>query len=408
MKTILLCGNGLSGEIIPTIKSWGYKVALISEFPFDVGTSDADFFIEANSKDPDVALCAAKSFVGSGVKIDGVISLCWDTAISVATIADELNLNSVSIASAKKATYKNLRSDTFREHGIPSPRYVVINSYEHLLQRIKEFNFPIILKPIDQSSSKGVIRVDSMGSLGFAYAHCKSFSESKGIILNEYLVGSEHSVEGLMISGEFYMTAISDRVFQYEKYHPFFVEVGDVMPTSRPEDVKNKLYEVTRNAALSLGLTTGVVKGDLVYSMTQGVKVLEIAARLGGPRFGTEMVPLSNGTNILKATIQQAVGDEINMDLLLSKFSKGMVNRSVTLDPGIIESVSDINSLKRCEGYYSFKWWGSELKVGDEIQPTQYGCGGVAYIIAVGETRIKAIENADRIERGIKIITSSR
>lgn len=180
------------------------------------------------------------------------------------------------------------------------------------------------------------------------------------------------------------------------------------MPTSLPEKAKNELYEVTRDAALSLGLTRGVVKGDLVYSARKGVNVLEVAARLGGPRFGTEMVPLSNGTTILKAAIQQAVGDEINMDLLLPKFSKGMVNRSIALDPGVIQSISDVDSLKKCEGYYSFKWWGSELKVGDEIPPIQYGCGGVAYIIAVGSTRAKAIENADRIERRIKINTSQR
>ncbi|WPN49454.1 ATP-grasp domain-containing protein [Pseudomonas sp. P8_241] len=408
MKTILLCGNGLSGEVIPTIKTWGYKVALISEFPLDVGTSEADIFVEANSKDPEAALGAAKSLVESGVEINGVISLCWDTAISVATIAAELDLYSVSIASAMKATHKDLRSDAFRKHGVPSPKYAVVNSYEQLLQRIQEFEFPVILKPIDQSSSKGVIRVDSIGSLGFAYAHCKSFSDKKDIMLNEYLIGTEHSVEGLMVDGDFYLTAISDRVFHYEKYHPFFVEVGDVMPTFLPEKVKNELYEVTRDAALSLGLTRGVVKGDLVYSARKGVNVLEVAARLGGPRFGTEMVPLSNGTTILKAAIQQAVGDEINMDLLLPKFSKGMVNRSIALDPGVIQSISDVDSLKKCEGYYSFKWWGSELKVGDEIPPIQYGCGGVAYIIAVGSTRAKAIENADRIERRIKINTSQR
>lgn len=408
MKTILLCGNGLSGEIIPTIKSWGYRVALISEFPFDVGTSDADAFIEANSKDPKAALCAAKGLVESGIEINGVISLCWDTAISVATIAAELGLYSVSITSAMKATHKDLRSETFREYGVPSPKYAVISSYEQLLQIVQEFEFPVVLKPIDQSSSKGVIRVDSIKDLGFSYVHCKSFSERADIMLNEYLVGSEHSVEGMMVDGIFYLTAISDRVFHYDKYHPFFVEVGDVMPTVLSEDVKKELYDVTRSAALSLGLTTGVVKGDLVYSARKGVSVLEIAARLGGPRFGTEMVPLSNGTNILKAAIQQAVGDEINMDLLLPKFSKGMVNRSITLSSGIIQSISDIDSLKNCKGYYSFKWWGGELKVGDEISPIQYGCGGVAYIIAVGSTRAKAIENANGIERSIIITTSPR
>jgi len=34
MKTILLCGNGLSGEVIATIKSWDYKVALMSELQY--------------------------------------------------------------------------------------------------------------------------------------------------------------------------------------------------------------------------------------------------------------------------------------------------------------------------------------------------------------------------------------
>jgi biotin carboxylase len=408
MKTILLCGNGMSGEVIGTIKGWGYKVALISEFPNDVGTSDADFYIEANSKEAEGALSAVERFIEEGVKIDGVVSLCWDSAISVAMIAKKLGLFSVSLDSALKSTMKDKRSDAFSKCGIPAPAYAVINSYDELVQKIRDFKFPVILKPVDQSSSKGVVKVHDMGGLSLAYMHCKKFTGCDSIILNEYLTGSEHSAEGLMINENFHMTAISDRVFCYEKYDPYFVEVGDIMPTMLPMEIKNDMRKLVGRAALSLGIRDGVVKADLVYNVDSGLHVLEITARLGGPRFGTEMVPLSNGTNILKATIQQALGESVDMDLLVPKFSKGMVNRSIFPEPGIIKEISDLTCLDECEGFYSFKWWGHELKVGDQITPSQYGCGGVAYFIVQGATRDEALMRADNVERHIKIYTESR
>lgn len=408
MKTILLCGNGMSGEVIGTIKDWGYKVALISEFPNDVGTNDADFYIETNSKESEAALSAVEKFIQSGVKIDGVISLCWDSAISVAMIANKLGLFSVPLDSALKSTMKDERSDAFGKSGIPAPAYAVISSYSELVQKISDFKFPVILKPVDQSSSKGVIKVHGMESLSLAYTHCRKFTGCANVILNECLTGSEHSAEGLMVDGKFHMSAISDRVFSYEKHDPYFVEVGDIMPTMLTSEVINDVRQLVERAALSLGIRDGVVKADLVYSVDNGLSVLEVTARLGGPRFGTEMVPLSNGTNILKAAIQQALGESVDINLLVPKFSKGMVNRSIFPEPGIIKEISDLTCLKECEGFYSFKWWEHELEVGDQITPSQYGCGGVAYFIVQGATRDEALTRADKVERHIKIYTEQR
>lgn len=102
MKTLLICGNGLSGEAISFIKEWGYKVALISEFPNDRGVDCADYFIQANSKEPADALLAAETLIKSDMHFDRVFSLCWDSAISVATIAEAFGLFSVSVESATK------------------------------------------------------------------------------------------------------------------------------------------------------------------------------------------------------------------------------------------------------------------------------------------------------------------
>lgn len=404
-KTILLCGNGLSGEVIKYIKSWNYNVALISEFPEDIGVEYADYFVESNSKNPDQAWEATQKLLNRGCNINGVISLCWDCAISVSTIANKLGLFSVSIESAINSTQKNLRSEIFYNKNIPSPKFQTISNYNQLVNVIKNFKFPIILKPIDQSSSKGVIKVLKENDLKSAYEYAKSYSDSEIILLNEFLQGTEHSTEGLMIDGVFYLTAISDRVFDYKKYEPYFIEIGDIMPTRLSIEDQNKLSVLTQDAAISLGITNGVVKGDLLYTFDNEPFVLEISARLGGPRFGTEMVPLSNGTNILKAAIQQALNEEINLDLLKPNFNHGMVNRSIFPKPGIIKKILGLDSISKMHGFYDFKWWNRELKIGDKINEYNYGCGSVAYFIATGKSREDALNNADAIEKKIIIET---
>ena len=404
-KTLLICGNGMSGEVIKDIKLWGYKVALISEFPHEIGVSDADFFYEANTKSCQSALAAADKLYETGVKFDGVISLCWDCASSVATIAEKYNLISVSVETAEKASKKDIRSAAFEAGNVPAPKFRIVSSYEELEDNIKFFNFPLILKPVDLSSSKGVILVDKPEELRCAYDYAKSFSTSPEIVMNEYLMGSEHSTEGLMIDGKFYITAISDRSFKYDDCKPYFVEIGDVMPTILDQAKQDSLCDATEKAALSLGIVNGIAKGDLIYCEGRGAFVFEIAARLGGPRFGTEMVPLSNGTNILRAAIQQAMGEKIDTNLLKNKYAKGMVNRSLFPKAGVIKSISGIDQLKNMAGFYDFKWWGVPLKPGDTIKPYENTCGNVGYFIAVGETREDAILNADLIEASIKFET---
>lgn len=404
-KTILFCGNGLSGEIIREVKDWGYNVCLITEFPHDTGLEYCNKVTEANSKDSASALAAAKALSREGFVFHGVMSLCWDSAESVAAIAEHFNLSGISPAAARLATDKALRSEAFENHGVMAPRYEICSTLKELENVVKEIHYPLVLKPSGLSSGKGVILIRNEHELADGYDYVKRFESGKSLIVNEYICGSEHSTEGLMVDGKLYLTAISDRIFKYKEFEPHFVEAGDIMPTLLNDDLQENLKLITEKAALSLGIKSGVVKGDIIISDSGKVYVLELAARLGGPRFGTEMVPLSNGTCILKAAIQQSMGEPIDLSLLMPKFNKGMVNRSLFPPPGVIRKISGLDTIKTRAGYYDFKWWGPEIRVGDTIMACENGCGNVAYFIASGETRDKAIFNADQIEAEVVIDT---
>ncbi|MDY0042487.1 MAG: ATP-grasp domain-containing protein [Desulforhabdus sp.] len=407
MKTILFCGNGMSGEIIPVVRSWGYRVALITEFPGDRGVDQADYVAVAKSKNPQEALLAARKIWDSGFHFDGVMSLCWDCAISVSTIAAEFNLPGIPVEVAKRATYKDVRSELFSEHNISAPAFALCEDLRDLCIKAETIGYPIVLKPIDQSSSKGVVICEDRRQLEAAYSHCISFSLEAKVIVNQLIVGTEHSTEGLMIEGHLHPTGLTDRIFDYQKYRPFFVEIGDVMPSVLSESVIQRCYSVTECAAKALGIQCGPVKADLIISQPNEVFVLEIAARLGGPRFGTEMIPLGNGTCILRAAIQQALGDEVDVSLLRSTFNRGMVNRSIFPNPGRVVSIRGLAEAAALGGFYDFKWWRPEgLCAGALVEKPRYGCGDVGYIVATGKTREDALLATDRIENTIVIETA--
>jgi len=379
---------------------------MISDFVYDTGIEYVDKLVVAKSKDPEIALKVAMDLRRQGFVFDAVLSLCWDCGLSVSRIAEYFHLPCIPFASAEKATVKSLRSESFESYGVPAPKYKLAIGYNDLVKKTKGIGFPLVLKPVNLSSSKGVIMVNDISELEGAFIYCKGFSKEDAVIINEYVRGVEYSTEGLMIGGRFYMTGISERVFHYKKCKPLFVEIGDIMPTLLQNNEIASSASITGKAALAVGITDGVVKGDLIYTTDKEIKVFEIAPRLGGPRFGTEMIPLSNGTNILRAAIQQSLGEKINMEYLLPKFNKGMVNRSIFPNPGRIRRIAGFDKISTMPGYYDFKWWGVKpLMVGDFVPKPENTCGGVGYIITTGKDRDEAIKNADEIEKTIIIET---
>ncbi|WP_155969937.1 ATP-grasp domain-containing protein [Streptococcus ruminantium] len=404
MRKILFCGNGMSGEVIPLLSN-EYEIAVITEFPHDFGLAQASVVFEANSKDSVAALEAAKKIWREGFKFEAVLSLCWDCPESVSAIAKFFNLKGLPIEVAEISSDKYLRSQKFLQNNILSPKFFKVDTLNELMMLKEDISYPIVLKPLNLSSSKGVIKVESEEKLIESFEYAKSYaitSSKKSILVNEFIDGQEFSVEGLMINSVLYLTGISERIFEYHKYSPYFVEVGDIIPADIDKSTEIQLQKLVNDAATALGISEGVVKADIIQSKLGELYVLEITPRLGGPRFGTEMIPLSNGTNILKAYIQQLLNEEVDMKLLTPQYKNCVINRSIFLEEGVISEVTFDSTFDQV-GFYDFKWWGiTPIETGSEVTRPKYGCGNVGYIISYGKTREEAIANTDRIESTIK------
>jgi biotin carboxylase len=176
-------------------------------------------------------------------------------------------------------------------------------------------NYPVVLKPLHLSASRGVIRADNAEDFARAFERIRTIlaetSEETGlgadpyVLAEEYLPGGEVALEGLLIGGRLHTLALFDK--PDPMHGPTFEETILVTPSRLPEATQRLVGERTEAAIRALGLTEGPVHAELHLSEDQGPVPIEIAARsIGGLcaralRFGA-------GASLEELIIQHALG----------------------------------------------------------------------------------------------------
>ena len=69
---------------------------------------------------------------------------------------------------------------------------------------------PVVIKPIDSNSSKGITKINNFNFLDEGIELAKKYSKQKNIIIEEYIKGREFSVDGYIINKNFHLLCISE------------------------------------------------------------------------------------------------------------------------------------------------------------------------------------------------------
>ena len=229
----------------------------------------------------------------------------------MASVADALGLPGITIETALLAGDKLAMKKLFVEKGISIPWFRRVDSVAHLRRILSERGFPVVLKPVDSRGARGVLRLTESVDLDWAYEHSVSFSPSGRVMVEEYLEGPQISTESAIINGQAFTPGFTDRNAE--------------------------------QAALAMGITTGIAKGDMVLTKN-GPKVIEIAARLSGGWFSTDQIPLATGVDLIGAAIKIALGEYVPEEDLIPRYQKGVAIRYFFPKPGRVNKIGNADS----------------------------------------------------------------
>jgi biotin carboxylase len=402
-KALLFVGGGL--EAVPGIqlaKNMGH-ITVVSDLDMNApGCVEADYTIEASTYDIKTTLAKAIEFNDKIVGISGVMSVASDIPLTVATIAQELKLPGISIHSAELASDKLAMKKQFAMDGIPIPWFTEIFHSDELRTIIKDRNNPIVIKPVDSRGARGVLKVSREMDLDWAFNESQKNSPSGRVMVEEFITGPQISTESIVLRGETFTIGFSDRNYEYlDHYAPHIIENGGDLPSQIPIEQQNAVHQLIHNAAHSLGINSGIVKGDIVIK--DGIPyVIEIAARLSGGYFCTHEIPLNTGVDFVGQAIRLALGEEINPKKLTPKFNHPVSQRYLFPKAGRVEAILGVENVVRRS---SVKLCEIRVKVGDYVQPVNNHPGRAGVIITQANTQEIAIKEAIRAVNDIQIVT---
>ena len=85
------------------------------------------------------------------------------------------------------------------DNGIPTARYTIVDKVD--LSAAKGFHYPLVVKPVDCNSSKGVKRIEETDDFAGALAEAIECSRTKTAVIEEFKSGEEVSAD-FYIQGE--------------------------------------------------------------------------------------------------------------------------------------------------------------------------------------------------------------
>lgn len=330
-------------------------------------------------------------------QIDGVMTLATDMPMrSVAAVAKEMNLIGIDEDTALRATNKVEMRVALQAAKVPIPKFFKAANEEEYIKAVKEFSVPFIVKPADSSGSRGIFEVLDITNqelIQEAYKYCRPFSTVGDVVVEEYMNGPEVSVETLSIDGECHVIQITDKLTTGA---PHYVEMGHSQPTRHKKELVERIGEVAKAANKAIGITNGPSHTEIIIT-SEGPKIVEIGARLGGDNITTHLVPLSTGINMVECCITIALGGKPDIE---AKWSKASAIRYFSQKAGTIKQIKGIEEAKMMKGIQEIC---IVHGVGDEITEVTSSGARMGFIIAQDINSSEAIKDCYDALKRIKI-----
>jgi biotin carboxylase len=267
----------------------GVDVVVGSREPSPLAATNDGRFLQVPLDDPAEAARVVGSFAITR-PLDAVVGVDDGSTLAAASASAALGLPANSVDAVAASLDKAEARRRFAAAGLPTPFHRVWPAASDPEEVATTPRLPVVVKPVDLSGSRGVIRADTPEELARAFARvaaivrspdvCPPGTEPQRIIVEDYIPGVEVAVEGLLRGGALEVLAIFDKPDPLEG--PFFAETIYVTPSRLPPGDQARVAETVARACTALGLSEGPVHGE-VRRNEGGAWILEVAARsIGG------------------------------------------------------------------------------------------------------------------------------
>lgn len=313
----------------------------------------------------------------------GILGSDDQTVALAAHVAQALKLAHNPPEAAKLSHRKDLARAQLALSGCPVPINCLLNLTMPIKKQMAGLPWPCVLKPLNMSASRGVIRANNDNEF---FAACERLRpilataanefEQTHLLIEDYIDGIEIAYEGFLQREKLNTITLFDKPDPL--VGPYFEETIYVTPSSLSSELQQSVQSIIQQACNAYGLTTGAIHAECRIDKDNRVWILEIASRtIGGDcarildneNFSVEELAISLAINQPVKVTMPAHASGV---MMIPIREKGLLKRV----EGLLEAnkVPDINKIDII------------IPQGHELVPLPEGNQYLGYIFASAES----------------------
>ena len=317
--------------------------------------------------------------------LTAIIGVDQETTYLASLASESLGLPHNPPSAVEAAENKHRFRIRMANSGLPTPWFTLLPIADVIRSQVADLPYPVVLKPLTLSASRGVIRADNAEEFVTAANRIRKILSTTAcqgqaldnILVEDYVPGQEVAVEGMLDAGKLTVLALFDKPDPL--VGPYFEETIYVTPSRLPIRTQSEITTTVGHAVARLGLQEGAIHAEVRINK-DGVWPIEIAPRSIGGQCARSLEFGAAGRleDILirhAMKLPQHIETEVNL-------ASGVMMIPIPA-AGVLRNVQGIDDARSMAGIQDVT---ITIPTGDTLTPVPEGNRYLGFIFSRGET----------------------
>jgi biotin carboxylase len=310
----------------------------------------------------------------SGFNIEFVIAATESSVDIAAMIREEFKLTGTPLSITNILHNKVKMKIEALKHDIPITRFHFIDKKDTPEALVEKLGLPLVVKPVASSGAKGVMVLKSLEEVK---AHAKP-----GLLAEDFVEGSEISVETLIHNGVPIFHNITDYLHQWKK---------SITPATLDESQEQEVIKINDRVIKGFGVKNGMTHAEF-YLTKDGPVFGEMAVRPPGGYY-MELIEYAYGFNPWETYVQLETGATPKpLPLRAKKYACVFM---IHPGGGIVDKISGLEILKDLKEVKQFKF---KVEPGDLVPERDSTSSEVGHVLMSADSRETLLTKLKTIE----------
>jgi hypothetical protein len=239
--------------------------------------------------DPGQIAVAVQGLSGQMGRVERLVGALEQLQVPLAQVREGLGIDGMDEQTARNVRDKARMKTVLRAAGVPCARHHLVTSAGEALGFAEQVGFPLVAKPPAGAGAQATYRLDDISALRGWLEAISPRADAPGL-LEEFLVGEEHSFDSVTVGGNTVWSSISDYLPPpLEVLRNPWIQWTVLLPREIRDPRYDGIAKIGPAALRALGVQHALTHMEWFRRPDSSVAVSEVAARPPGAQITSMM-----------------------------------------------------------------------------------------------------------------------